>query len=75
MSGSAQAAAAQAAHDVIVSQLPVANAWGSTRIWLDTQLAADLAAFGRKSHDRPGFGSIRSISRIAVTTGKNPMLQ
>jgi hypothetical protein len=51
-SNSASAAAAQAAHDVLVGvngqpgALPNTTAWAATRSWLDSQLAADLAALG-----------------------------
>lgn len=57
--GSAAAAAVQAAHDVLLNQLPNPNAAGSTadarwlqtRAWLDSQLASDLAALGVASDD------------------------
>lgn len=64
-SGSAQAAAAQAAHDVIVSQLPAADAWGPTRIWLDAQLAADLAALGVPASD-PGVQAGKEAAAAAI---------
>jgi hypothetical protein len=56
--GSAAAAAAQAAHDVLLAQLPDPAAdstadvrWSQTRSWLDTQLAGDLAVLGVSSTD------------------------
>jgi len=51
--GSAAAAAAQAAHDVLLAQLPDPSTdatadvrWTQVRTWLDAALAADLSALG-----------------------------
>ena len=51
--GSAAAAAAQAAHDVLLAQLPDPGSdttadvrWAQVRSWLDAALAADLAGLG-----------------------------
>jgi len=56
--GYAAAAAAQAAHDVLLAQLPDPASdstadvrWSQTRSWLDTQLASDLASLGVSSTD------------------------
>jgi hypothetical protein len=57
-SGSARAAAAQAAHDVLLGTLPdpaadstVDARWSQTRAWLDAQLAEDLGSFGIAASD------------------------
>ena len=56
--GSAEAAAAQAAHDVLLQQLPnpavdaTADArWSPVRAWLDSELAATLASLGVSATD------------------------
>ena len=57
-SGSAGAAAAQAAHDVILGELPnpatdatADPRWGQVRTWVDAELAAYLAGLGVSSSD------------------------
>jgi hypothetical protein len=49
----ASAAAAQAAHDVLLGTLPnpVDGSWAPTRVWLDSQLASDLTALGVSNKD------------------------
>lgn len=69
-SGSPAAAAIQAAHDVLLNQLPNPSAvgstadarWSQTRAWLDTQLSADLAALGIEPND----GGIQAGKDAAV---------
>ncbi|SFW37364.1 vanadium-dependent haloperoxidase [Nitrosovibrio sp. Nv17] len=64
-SGSAQAAAVQAAYDVVVSQLPDAPAWEPTRAWLEAQRAADLAALRVNAAD-PGIQAGREAAAAAI---------
>ncbi len=49
--GSPEAAAAQAAHDVVASQIPATTDWSATRSWLDAQLVAELEALGVAGSD------------------------
>jgi hypothetical protein len=70
--GSAPAAAAQAAHDVLLGTLPNNNAsWTATRAWLDTQLVTDLAALGVNSATDPGViaGQNAAAAALAARTG------
>jgi hypothetical protein len=62
---SAEAAAAQAAHDVLLGTLPNNAAWTSTRAWLDSQLASDLAALGVSDAD-PGIATGRAAAQAAI---------
>jgi hypothetical protein len=69
---SASAAAAQAAHDVLVALIPVtptskwsATAWASTQAWLDAKLASDLAALGVTSQD-PGIVAGQAAAAAAI---------
>jgi hypothetical protein len=71
-SGSAAAAAAQAAHDVILAILPdpaaetAADArWAQPRAWVDAQLAAYLAALGVAATD-PGLAAGQAAAAAAV---------
>ena len=69
---SAAAAAAQAAHDVLVTLIPVtptskwsAAAWTNTQAWLDANLAADLAALGVTAGD-PGVAAGKASAAAAI---------
>ena len=76
-SGSPAAAAIQAAHDVLLSQLPdptvtgsTADArWSQTRTWLDTQLSADLGALGVAANDG-GIQAGKDAALAAVNARK-----
>ncbi|QWF72050.1 vanadium-dependent haloperoxidase [Methylomonas paludis] len=48
---SASAAAAQAAHDVLLGTLPTTSAWTNTRAWLDSQLSTYLTTLGVSAGD------------------------
>jgi hypothetical protein len=70
--GSAPAAAAVAAHDVILAELPnpAADAsadtrWTAVRDWVDTQLASDLSALGVATTDG-GVAAGRAAAAAAV---------
>jgi hypothetical protein len=69
--GSAPAAAAQAAHDVLLGALPNTPAWANTRVWLDTQLAADLTALGVNPATDPGViaGQNAAAAALAARIG------
>lgn len=69
--GSAAAAAAVAAHDVLLGALPdpagdatADSRWAPVRAWLDGQLAADLAAWGVDASD----GGI-ALGHVAAAAG------
>lgn len=68
--GSAQAAAAQAAHDVLFGTLPTAATWNDTRVWLDNRLAADLTALKVANTD-PGIvvGKAAAVAALAARVG------
>ncbi|NJD08834.1 MAG: vanadium-dependent haloperoxidase [Methylococcaceae bacterium] len=70
--GSTSAAAAQAAHDVLLSQLPnpatnpaVDARWSNTRTWLDTQLSTYLAGQNIDPAD-PGLEAGKSAAAAAI---------
>lgn len=67
--GSPDAAAAQAAHDVIVSQLPATPDWSQTRAWVDAQLAADLAAL-EVAGSNPGILAGKAAAAAAIQARK-----
>ena len=70
---SAAAAAAQAAHDVLIGTLPspAANSsWAPTIAWLNTQLASDLAALGVNASD-PGIAAGESAAVAALAARAN----
>jgi hypothetical protein len=73
---SAAAAAAQAAHDVLFGTLPSTATWTDTRTWLETQLAADLAALGVNASD-PGIavGQAAAAAALAARTGDNSAIR
>jgi hypothetical protein len=48
---SAKVAAAQAAHDVLLAELPNSTAWTATRSWLDALLQANLLSLGASASD------------------------
>ncbi|MDD5272070.1 MAG: vanadium-dependent haloperoxidase, partial [Methylovulum sp.] len=64
---SAAAAAAQAAHDVLLGALPnpVGGSWTPTRTWLDSQLASDLTALGVSNAD-PGIAIGQAAAAAAL---------
>ena len=62
---SASAAAAQAAHDVLLGALPNKSEWDGTRNWLNTQLASDLATLGVTPGD-PGIAAGQSAAKAAL---------
>ena len=69
---SAAAAAAQAAHDVLVTLIPVtptskwsSTAWASTKAWLDAKLAADLVVLGVNTQD-PGVVAGKAAAAAAI---------
>jgi hypothetical protein len=64
---SAAAAAAQAAHDVLLGTLPnpANGSWAATRAWLDSQLASDLAALGVLGTD-PGIAIGQAAAAAAI---------
>lgn len=71
--GSAAAAAAQAAHDVLLSQLPNPSTadikadprWKETRAWLDVQLSQNLTALGVAADD-PGIQVGKAAAAAAI---------
>lgn len=63
---SASAAAAQAAHDVLLGALPATDAWSNTRNWLDAQLASDLAALAVNPAVDPGVAAGKSAAAAAL---------
>lgn len=69
---SAAAAAAQAAHDVLIGALPnpVSGTWTPTRDWLNAQLATDLAALGVSSSD-PGITAGQAAAAAALAARAN----
>jgi hypothetical protein len=73
---SAAAAAAQAAHDVLLGTLPSTATWTDTRTWLETQLAADLAALGVNASD-PGIavGQAAAAAALAARIGDNSAIR
>lgn len=62
---SASAAAAQAAHDVLLGTLPSNAAWTNTRSWLDNQLTANLQALGVALGD-PGIAQGQAAAAAAL---------
>jgi len=64
---SAAAAAAQAAHDVLIGALPnpANGSWTPTRNWLDSQLASDLLALGVNNSD-PGIAIGQAAAAAAL---------
>jgi hypothetical protein len=72
--GSAAAAAAQAAHDVILAEIPnpssdaTADArWGQVRSWVDSQLTSDLAALRVSANDGGiAAGQAAAVAAIAA---------
>jgi len=73
---SAAAAAAQAAHDVLLGTLPNTPAWTATRNWLDTQLSNDLAALAVSASD-PGIaaGQAAAAAALAARAGDNSAIR
>ncbi|MDO9104394.1 MAG: vanadium-dependent haloperoxidase [Methylovulum sp.] len=71
-SASAEAAAAQAAHDVLLGTLPnpVSGSWTPTRAWLDSQLASELAALGVSGTD-PGIVIGQEAAAAALAARAN----
>lgn len=67
--GSASAAAAQAAHDVLIGALPKAATWDATRAWLHKQLASDLSSFGVQADD-PGIAVGQEAAIAALDARK-----
>lgn len=69
---SAAAAAAQAAHDVLLGVLPNpdSGSWTPTRNWLDSQLASDLAALGVANTD-PGIAVGQAAAAAAIAARAN----
>ncbi|BBL73367.1 vanadium-dependent haloperoxidase [Methylomagnum ishizawai] len=73
--GSAAAAAAQAAHDVLLGQLPnptvagVDARWAQTRSWLDAKLAQYLAQLGVAAGD-PGIQAGKDAAAAAIAARK-----
>ncbi|MEY3786638.1 MAG: hypothetical protein RLZ75_845 [Pseudomonadota bacterium] len=65
--GSAPAAAAKAAHDVLIGTLPTLPTWDNTRAWLDAQLAADLAALGVNPATDHGVIAGQNAAAAALT--------
>ncbi|MCX7099414.1 MAG: vanadium-dependent haloperoxidase [Methylococcales bacterium] len=67
---SASAAAAQAAHDVLLGTLPTAATWNDTRTWLNNRLAADLTALKVVATD-PGItvGKAAAVAALAARVG------
>jgi len=69
--GSAQAAAAQAAHDVLLSQLPdpavngVDARWAQTRTWVDNVLASYLTSIGVAASN-PGIQAGKNAAAAAI---------
>lgn len=70
---SASAAAAQAAHDVLVGTLPNNANWTATRTWLDSQLSSDLAALGVNAATDAGViaGQAAAAAALAARVGDN----
>jgi len=73
---SAAAAAAQAAHDVLLGALPSNPAWTATRSWLDTQLSNDLAALAVSASD-PGIaaGQAAAAAALAARAGDSSAIR
>jgi hypothetical protein len=77
--GSVPAAVAQAAHDVLLAQLPnpasdttVDTRWTATRTWLDQQLASDLTALHVSASDGGvAVGKAAAAAAIAGRTDDN----
>jgi hypothetical protein len=74
--GSAEAAAAQAAHDVILAQLPdptsdasVDVKWAQTRTWVDQRLASYLAALSVAAAD-PGL-TVGQAAALAANAARS----
>lgn len=63
---SASAAAAQAAHDVLLGVLPNTPAWGPTRNWVSSRLASDLSVLGVNVND-PGVAAGHAAAAAALT--------
>jgi hypothetical protein len=63
---SASAAAAQAAHDVLLGSLPNTPAWANTRVWLDNKLSNHLNSLGVSNSD-PGVISGQAAAAAALT--------
>jgi len=74
---SASAAAAQAAHDVLVGTLPNNANWTATRAWLDNQLASDLGALGINPATDPGVvaGQAAAAAALLARTGDNSAIR
>jgi hypothetical protein len=68
--GSAAAAAAQAAHDVVYNQLPSTAQWQPTRDWLDAQLSTYLTNLGVASSD-PGILAGQASAAAALLARSN----
>ncbi len=68
-SNSASAAAAQAAHDVLLGALPNTPVWDATRNWLNNQLSSDLAKLRINKND-PGItlGQASAAAALAART-------
>ena len=68
----AEAAAAQAAHDVLLGLLPnpATGAWTPTRTWLDSQLASDLAELGVSAID-PALAIGQAAAKAALAARTN----
>jgi hypothetical protein len=67
---SASAAAAKAAHEVLLGALPSTPTWDRTRAWLNKQLAIDLANLKVTAND-PGLvvGQAAANAALAARTG------
>ncbi len=71
---SAQAAAAQAAHDVLLAELPSTAVWTNTIAWINSQLTNDLAAIGASSSD-PGIAVGQAAAAAAVAARAHDFAQ
>ncbi len=74
--GSPEAAAAQAAHDVLAGELPdpaadasVDPKWSATRAWLDARLQSDLSAWGVSASDE-GIAVGKAAAAAALAARK-----
>lgn len=69
-SSSASAAAAQAAHDVLIGILPKETKWDATRAWLNNQLESDLTDLGVNDSD-PGIiaGQKAALAALKARSG------
>lgn len=67
---SAAAAAAQAAHDVLIGALPNNANWTPTIAWLNSQLAGDLLALGVNASD-PGIAAGAAAAAAALAARAN----